>query len=1456
MLNQSENRSDLIKGILAGGLVLIGLATGSNPLFVLLISTSVNVGGNLLANLAENSFENWRKSWFSPEGFLNDPIRNALRQSFVYAVRQLEIDWKKTTDYHYLIYKKQHERAKLSLILLNELNNDSTKILEGAVNLAESLRQENIVKLFEENKLDKGRALSQLNQTLEKYLGAVESLSEFAKMHLAEKWLFRFSEILQSEKGTPAWRAYQHLWQSQLLKSTTQISQLTSHNQDTIAELQQDVKKISAWLEDWGKVAETGPKGKYDEIVLKSFDEIIKQDLEVYNDKLDSIKADTQLLINFLNEKFIGLDFDKIMLNFLQKEILNDQYVNLKQAGHSSEDEDVSLGRVFVDLPVSNERSIDPPNEKDSDKGLPSGFVTQILKAAEEHLDPETLNLMSDQSQTEQISLPSKFKRGRFVVIGGPGQGKTTLSQFVCQLFRAAILDKKLDVHYERVLATLSEIKTFCSEEKIQLPSIPRFPFRITLSDFAAKLASSPSINSLFSYIVDRIRARTNQEITVDHLRQWFAEYPWIIILDGLDEVPASSNRDAVLSAIDNFWIDATGCNADILVIATTRPQGFNDDFAPNIYQHKWLVPLSAKEAMHYAHRLVGVRYSKDQDRMKKIIERLQSALNEEATARLMRSPLQVTIMTALVDRIGKPPQERWSLFQRYYTVIYHRETERDIPAASILRNYEPDINAIHYRVGLLLQIESEFSGRTGVRLSHDRFSALVQARLEEEGHEGKELEELKRRIMEAATDRLVFLVGIEANEIGFEIRSLQEFMAAEALMGTSDTLLLKRLRQIAPLINWRNVFLFAAGKCFAVEDRQHLRETIHGICAELNESENLEDEVLHVTLAGSQLALDLLEDGPAIQRQPKYAKSLARLACRLWKLPPNKNHSRLADLYEDQLEDVYAQELESHLSSARTRQGAWQSLILLANKHISWAENLIKTYWPKEEGELLEIFKISTNAGMTNWALEKFSDLLLRLEPLELFITLQEPAFFSKEWKPEWLTSFLDLRSGARVALRLSDDEKIDAAFNIVMLGHEKKELMRGFAELSNPVPAWIPLISASRLLENPTKKILASEIRNIAEHFSITSHGLITSRLPWMLRAFLETTKSQDELHQFADRVENGEFGDTEDWMAAETRWLNQGVIAQDLDYMTNDHWPFDKNIGRIGFPIAKFNISDAMIFGKSLLDLYGKYSGSKLGSDLAEMLTWAIYFEMSEARHSLMIEHKRQKKQTILNSITSDQLMMIIREIDKDVRIPISLSMFVAKEVQNIEEYLSFFDYFGRERRFALLLANPEVEKEAIRLIADAFTRNPNQLGLLRVLSEYAQSGISFHIPPHLLRPENYSERSFQEAVLIIRLAQQDWNQTERKTLARYTIEFAEDQPEIIDQVIRTIGQNNIVGLALEAYLLDVLDKMPSLDWSKKTEILGVLENSLRHRTSQLTEVWEELGLPASLKKLIQT
>ena len=85
------------------------------------------------------------------------------------------------------------------------------------------------------------------------------------------------------------------------------------------------------------------------------------------------------------------------------------------------------------------------------------------------------------------------------------------------------------------------------------------------------------------------------------------------------------------------------------------------------------------------------------------------------------------------------------------------------------------------------------------------------------------------------------------------------------------------RLEAIAPIAHWRNVFLFAAGKCFA--DRRHLRDTVVRVCEHWNDADT--DRLAGATLAGSRLALDLLLDGLA-GATPKYARRLGDIALRL----------------------------------------------------------------------------------------------------------------------------------------------------------------------------------------------------------------------------------------------------------------------------------------------------------------------------------------------------------------------------------------------------------------------------------------------------------------------------------------------------------------------------------------------------------------------------------------------
>lgn len=656
-------------------------------------------------------------------------------------------------------------------------------------------------------------------------------------------------------------------------------------------------------------------------------------------------------------------EFEQVLANFLQKELRADLNVNLEQAGSASE-QPTPLAKVFVDLPFSFERTNEPQQEGvDSEGRLPSGFINEVLQIGGQKLNSVSIGA----SQGMATQLLTGPKPGKIVLIGGPGQGKTTIGQFVAQCFRASILNARpKNTLVPEVRQALSDIKEQCKAEGIRSTKGRRFPIRIVLNDLAKELARIDGPATLLAYIVSRIAKRTDQIVSAEDFRGWLKIYPWVLILDGLDEVPDTSNRDQVLKAVNEFWIDAQEANADILAIATTRPQGYNEDFSPTFYRHFYLTPLSPLRALHYAKRLVAIRHQADTDRCQNILQKLEVALDDKSSARLMRSPLQVTIMAVLVDMAGEPPPDRWNLFQRYYEVIYKREESRDIPAAAILKGHKPDIDSIHWWVGLALQIESESSGGTDARLTQERLERIVCARLESEGHEGEELANLTHNIITAAAERLVFLVGVEANQAGFEIRSLQEFMAAEALMNGTDSDVNKRLHRIGRHVMWQNVFLFAAGRCFS--QKQHLRDTVITICDQLNQSEAI--------YAGSYLALELLEDGSA-RNQPKYCRSLAKLTLELLSLPPSETHKRISEVYQKNLENLYLQKIEDSLTQTipAKRWGAWAILVPLVEAGHEWAINLAKDKWPGPTQEGAEIWRAiddfvdSADQGKTWWS-------------------------------------------------------------------------------------------------------------------------------------------------------------------------------------------------------------------------------------------------------------------------------------------------------------------------------------------------------------------------------------------------------------------------------------------------------------------------------------------------------
>lgn len=852
-------------------------------------------------------------------------------------------------------------------------------------------------------------------------------------------------------------------------------------------------------------------------------------------------------------------DYYPLILKYLQRELLADQYAQLEQAGHSGDDA-IPLSQVFIDLPTSfRPPSTEPESSREADT---PNFVATIIADASTSLraanEPST--------ELEGRAFPgssSKNRMGRYVLIGGPGQGKTTIGQYICQIFRSSLLrDAPANRLSQDALNAVVGLTQQRKGGNYLQPRARRLPFRIVLGDLAKVLAAG-DINSLLGYLAFKFSANTDVAISAEEIENMLRKYPSLIVLDGLDEVPPSTNRDAVITAVANFSIDIATSDLDVMIIATSRPQGYSDEFSPKQYLHHYLMPLSKNVALAYGSQLAKIRFGVDTERTRKVTERLSRAVTNRSTARLMTTPLQVTILTLLVDRIGQPPEERWALFNAYYRLIFERETERDITSVAVLREHAVDVDAIHRRVGMALQVESERSGGTDARLSEAQFGEIVEGYLREEGHGGRELHELKDRIIDAAANRLVFLVGLESGLVGFEIRSLQEFMAGEGLLDGPDVVVRDRLAQVAASSHWRNVFLFAAGKCF--EQRRYLWDTIEAICFELNDDVN---DSFRQLLVGSVLALDLLEDGPA-RKQPTKRRSLTRLALELLQRPVSDSR-RLADVCHVDTCHIYLEKIQQELAGSdeldtnSTAVSAWRCLAFLIDRFGGDFERLGREVIAKR-GLTVRVLRMTVDAatGRNQWLSEMLRDRLLEVGPELDSILLSHrvrrnrarvvqlgPWAVNKDDELlSWFAEFIDraANSPAETNVRIIADNKALVTLGIPLL--RQPELAKRLVPPTNSPTSsgWQFARKAGYFIAQPSSDSLTDAVKCYLDSARAgRAYDRLLFRYPWQLSECISAAREDRE--QVIRALDEGRFGDLEDWVSIE-RTLAEGVT---LDYL----------------------------------------------------------------------------------------------------------------------------------------------------------------------------------------------------------------------------------------------------------------------------------------------------------------
>ena len=480
---------------------------------------------------------------------------------------------------------------------------------------------------------------------------------------------------------------------------------------------------------------------------------------------------------------------------------------------------------------------------------------------------------------------PDCIKQSNLVLVGGPGQGKSTLSQLIAQAYRVALLtdaDPGPSVR-EAIDGTRSALTRL----GLPVPSNRRWPVRVDLAKYAEELASRTE-TSLLRWISTRLSERTDRDITPNSLRQWLRAWPWALILDGLDEVPSASTRRHIYSKIDDLLTAAEDADADLMVVVTTRPTGYDERLPVERFEHLHLQKLPADAAAAFARQITDKRFTDDDEMRLKVAARMRDAALDPATLRLMETPLQVTIMSFIVEKYPTLPPDRFTLFEMYYQTMLDREVAKDIPIARFLSEHRRQIDWLHEQVGLALQVYSEAADGADASISPQGLHDLVRNHFLDRGFAADEAGSNATALVEAATHRLV-LLGPRDSGLGFDIRTLQELMAARAIAEGDDSVALLRLRLIAHHPHWRNTWLLAAGHLLLRSPRfekgllellKHLDTDLHRLNARYP--------------SAPALAADILDDNLATNR-PRFERGLVERLLSGLDRPPAVDLPRLA---------------------------------------------------------------------------------------------------------------------------------------------------------------------------------------------------------------------------------------------------------------------------------------------------------------------------------------------------------------------------------------------------------------------------------------------------------------------------------------------------------------------------------------------------------------------------------
>ena len=466
-----------------------------------------------------------------------------------------------------------------------------------------------------------------------------------------------------------------------------------------------------------------------------------------------------------------------------------------------------------------------------SETGSQAESVAEEWATESPHWAPEQENVF--EASTLLLSEALQSSVPRIVMEGAPGQGKSTIAQYVCQVHRMRLLQE------EDVLGSVP------AKHK----DVPvRLPIKVDLRDLATWIAKKDPFNmdtqneppkswhkSLEGFLAALISHQSGgTQFSIDDFLAVSRISAILLVLDGLDEVADVQRRQDTVEEIVKGVQRLEENAASLQVIVTSRPAAFaNSPGMPHTkYTYLQLLSLTRPLIMQYAEKWLRARRLD----IKQAVEFravLKGKLDQPHLRDLARNPMQLAILLSLVlTRGASLPDKRTALYDYYIDLFFSREAEK----SPTVREHRELLIDIHQFLAWLLHSEAEL-GEARASITQERLQSVVAEYLSRERHDPQ----LAKELFTGMVERVVALVSRVVGTFEFEVQPLREYFAACYLYFTAPQSSPgkeksgskpDRFDAIARNFYWLNVARFYAG-CYSKGELPSLVERLQELSSE-----------------------------------------------------------------------------------------------------------------------------------------------------------------------------------------------------------------------------------------------------------------------------------------------------------------------------------------------------------------------------------------------------------------------------------------------------------------------------------------------------------------------------------------------------------------------------------------------------------------------------------------------